>query len=376
MRPPAATIRAVQTAPVSLRARPELTVKGARGTHGRSDFLLIRVEAETPAGMVVEGFGEVSATPLWSGEDAGSAEHFIRTLLIPLLTGAPLAPVGALEAAMDKVLAGNVFTKGGIATALWDCWAQVLGVPLTVALGGPYRDEVPVKMSLSGDGADMKACLDAVRSLGVRSYKVKVGVGGVDADVARVELVRELTGPGTFIGVDANGGWSRGAAVTATVALREHDVAFIEQPVAAHDLPGMREIRQLGTPVIADESVFTTADLIRVIREDAADVISVYVGKAGGPGRAVEQGQLAAAFGLGCLLGSNGELGIGAAAQLHVAAAIPALTTDFPNDIIGALYYDEDILEAPIDTDGRRVRLGDEPGLGVHPRADIMELFR
>jgi L-Ala-D/L-Glu epimerase / N-acetyl-D-glutamate racemase len=373
---PAAKIRAIQTAPISLSARPELTVKGARGTHDRSDFLLIRIEVETPSGTIVEGFGEVSATPIWSGEDAGSAEHFIRALLAPRLIGAPLVPIGALEADMDKALAGNVFTKGGMSTALWDCWAKVLGVPLTVALGGAYLDEVPIKMSLSGDGADLKACLEAVSSLGVRSYKVKVGVGGVDADVARVALVRELTGPGTFIGVDSNGGWSRGAAAAAEVRLREHDIAFIEQPLAAHDLPGMRELRRLGVPIIADESVFTTADLIRVIREDAADVVSVYVGKSGGPGRAVEQGQLAAAFGLGCVIGSNGELGIGAAAQLHVAAALPSLTTDFPSDIIGALYYGEDILEAPLDSDGCHVRLGDGLGLGVRPRSDIMELFR
>ena len=75
------------------------------------------------------------------------------------------------------------------------------------------------------------------------------------------------------------------------------------------------------------------------------------------------------------LLGSNGELGIGAAAQLHVACALPALSA-IPSDIIGAFYYTEDILAEPLDSDGRTVRLGDAPGLGVQPRPEIMEGFK
>lgn len=371
---PTATILSIQTAPVSLSARPDLTVRGSRGTHARSDFLLVRVIARA-GGREVEGYGEVSATPLWSGEDGASADHFIRKVLAPVLIGAPLAPVGAIEDAMDRVLGANVFTKAGVSTALWDCWARLLDVPLAVALGGPYRDEVPIKMSLSGDGPGLKQTFDAVTALGVRSYKVKVG-RGVPGDMARVAYTRKLAGPGALVGVDANGGWTRGEAASAITRLRDYDTAFVEQPCAPHDLQAMREARALGIPVIADESVFTTSDLTRVIREEAADIVSVYIGKAGGPGRAVEQGRLAAAFGVGCVLGSNGEFGLGAAAQLHAACAIPGLTTDVPSDVIGALYYGEDILETPLDSDGLRVRLGGEAGLGVRPRADILATLR
>jgi L-alanine-DL-glutamate epimerase-like enolase superfamily enzyme len=370
-----ATIRAIHTAPVSLQARPELTVRGSRGVHAHSDFLLVRITAETESGRLVEGLGEVSATPLWSGEDGRSADHFIRTLLAPMLIGQSLAPVGALEDAMDRKLAGNTFTKAGVATALWDCWARVLDLPLAVALGGPYRTEVPIKMSISGDGDQLGGSFDAVTSLGVRSYKVKVG-RGVAGDIARVAQARELAGPAAFVGVDANGGWSPGEAARAITALREFDIAFVEQPCAPQDLRAMARLRRLGVPVLADESVFDIGDLVRVLHEDAADIVSVYVGKAGGPGRVVQQGRLAATFGVGCVIGSNGEFGIGAAAQLHAACAIPGLTTDIPSDIIGALYYQEDVLAEPLVTDGVTVRLGDGPGLGVTLRPDIGDAFR
>ena len=367
-------ITAVQTAPVSLDAHPDLVVHGAKGGHERSDFLLVRIAAA--AGDREEiGYGEVSATPLWSGEDGTTAEHLIRTVLAPALVGASLRPVGQLERAMDRVLAANPFTKSGVSIALWDCWARWLGLPLATVLGGPYRTEVPIKLSLSGDGQTLRQAYAAARSAGFGAFKVKVGLG-VPGDVARVAAVRELAGPDAFVAVDANGGWTRSEAVRATSLLAPYDVAFVEQPCGALDLHGLRAVRESGATVVADESVFDTADLARVVHADAADVISVYVGKAGGPGRAVELAATARAFGIGSLIGSNGELGIGAAAQLHVACAIPHLATDLPSDIIGAHYYAEDILAESIDSDGRRVRLAERPGLGVTPRPDILQRFR
>ncbi|MFG3702638.1 mandelate racemase/muconate lactonizing enzyme family protein [Micromonospora sp. NPDC047620] len=349
---------------------PGLVVRGARGTHDRSDFLLVRVVTSDD----VVGYGEVSATPLWSGEDGASANHFVRSVLAPALVGRPLMPVGALETLMDRLLAGNPFTKAGISTALWDAYARTLDVPLAVALGGAYRDRVPIKLSLSGDGADLDQAHRTARDLGFRAFKVKVGLG-VDADVARVARARELAGPDAFLGVDANGGWSRGEAVRAVREITDYGVRFVEQPVAPTDLAGLRVLRDLGLPVVADEAVFGLSDLVALVRAEAADCVSLYIGKGGGPGRAVAMGQLAAAFGVGVLIGSNGEFGIGAAAQLHIACALPSLS-DFPSDIIGAHYYAEDILARPLDSDGTTVRLGPEPGLGVVPRPDLVDAFR
>jgi L-alanine-DL-glutamate epimerase-like enolase superfamily enzyme len=363
-------VTAIDTAQVQMHARPDLVVQGAKGAHDKSDFLLVRVTASNG----LTGYGEVSATPLWSGEDGTTAEHLIGNVLAPALIGKPLAPVGAAESTMDRVLAGNPFTKAGVATALWDAYARLLDVPLAEALGGPYRTEIPIKLSLSGDDTHLREVHAAASSAGFGAFKVKVGLG-VEGDVARLALARELVGEKGFLGVDANGGWSRAEARRAIRLLAPYRPAFVEQPLQPADLDGMAELRAEGFPIVADESVFGVDDLVRVIRANAADVISVYIGKSGGPGRAVELGRLAAAFGLGALLGSNGELGLGAAAQLHVACALPELTTEFPSDIIGAHYYADDILAEPLDSDGRFVRLPDAPGLGVQLADEILPLF-
>ncbi|HWD81996.1 MAG TPA: enolase C-terminal domain-like protein [Kribbella sp.] len=363
------TVAAIQTARVSLRAAPELLVRGARGPHDHSDFLLVRVITSDG----VEGYGEVSATPIWSGEDGTSAGHFIRTVLAPAVIGRPLTPVGALEDLMDKVLQGNPFTKAGVSIALWDAFARTLDVPLAVALGGPYRTEIPIKLSLSGNDEQLEVAYNAAREAGFGAFKVKVGLD-LTTDLHRVRQARELAGD-AFLGSDANGGWTRAEAFRAVPELKACGIAFLEQPLEPRDIQGANEVRQLGLPVIADESVFDVHDLLAVVEARAADVVSLYVGKSAGPGRAVRMGQLAAAHGVDVLIGSNGELGIGAAAQLQVAAALPRLSA-YPSDIIGAHYYTEDVLAKPLDSDGRHVRLTGEPGLGVTLRDDLLREFR
>lgn len=366
----AATIASIETLAVSPVVRADLLVSGARGTHDRSDFLLVRIT--TSAG--VSGIGEVSATLTWSGEDSATAQHVIEAVIAPALLGQPLVPVAALEARMDTVLAANPFTKAGISIALWDAFSRTLDVPLAVALGGPVRTEVPIKCSLSGNGDRLSTGLRRAREAGFTSYKIKIGMD-VETDVSRLRELRELTGPDTFIGLDANGGYSRTDAQRAAAAMLQYGPAFLEQPVAPGDLEGMRLLRGLGLPVVADESVFGMDDLGAVIRAGAADVVSLYVGKSGGPGRAVEMGRVASAAGLDVILGSNGELGVGAAAQLHVACALAGLSEAIPSDIIGAHYYDEDVVAAGFESDGVVARLGEAPGLGIELRGDLLERF-
>jgi L-alanine-DL-glutamate epimerase-like enolase superfamily enzyme len=363
------TIAAIETTRVELRPSPKLVVRGARGTHDHSEFVLVRVT--TREGHL--GYGEVSATPYWSGEDASTAEHFIRDLLVPALVGQPLEPIAALSTRIDKALAGNPFTKAGVNMALWDALGRALGLPVTTLLGGPFRTSVPTKISLSRDGDDLADCLEAARMRGFRSFKVKVGVD-VDADVARFALARELAGADTFIGADANGGWRRDEAEKAITQLRPYRPAFIEQPVAPDDVEGMRSLRGRGVPIVADESIYSLGDLARAVRAEACDVVNVYVGKSGGLERAVLAARTAATFGVGAIIGSNGEFGVGAAAQIHVACACEMLGP-FPSDIIGHHYYDDDILVQRVPIDGVEAHLPEGPGLGVRLDESIEAMF-
>jgi L-Ala-D/L-Glu epimerase / N-acetyl-D-glutamate racemase len=367
---PVPRIAAVETTTVSARAKPGLKVRGQRVVHDASTFTLVRVVTDEGA----EGFGEISATAAWSGEDAVTATHFVRDVLGPALIGKPLAPIDAHTIEFDRVLRGNWFTKAGVSTALWDALGRSRGVAVAELLGGPYRHDVPVKISLSGDGDDLRAGYETAFDLGFRSFKIKVG-RDPDADVARVALARELAGDDALLGADANGGWSLPVALETVPRLAESGLAFIEQPVHPDDLEGLREVRGLGVPLVADESVYSPADVARIGHMGAADLVSIYVGKSSALERAVESAQLARRLGMDVVIGANGEMGIGAAAQLHVACACEYLSK-IPHGIIGHHFYEEDTsLAVPLDIDGVLARLPDGPGLGVEPSDEVRRSF-
>jgi len=363
-------IAAVETTTVSAQAKTGLRVRGQRVVHEASTFTLVRVLTDEG----VEGYGEVSATAAWSGEDATTATHFIRTLLGPMLVGARLDAISEHATEFDRVLRGNWFTKAGITTALWDALGRVRGVSVAELLGGPFRTEVPVKISISGDGDELRESYETATGLGFRSLKVKVG-RDPSADLTRVRLARELAGSDLSLGVDANGGWPLAVALDTVPQLADFGVEFVEQPVAADDLEGLREVRALGIPVVADEAVYTPADVARIGALGAADVVSIYVGKSSGLERAVRSSEVAAASGMSTVIGANGEMGLGAAAQLHLACACRSLGS-IAHGITGHHFYvDDPTLDRPLDIDGVVARLPHGPGLGVELSHDAKRGF-
>jgi muconate cycloisomerase len=360
------TVAAVETTTVSALAKRGLRVRGQRVVHDASTFTLVRVITDEG----IEGYGEVSATAAWSGEDDVTATHFIRHLLGPMLVGKPLEPISEHAREFDRVLRGNWFTKAAVSTALWDALGRTRGVAVAELLGGPFRSEVPVKISISGDGDDLRESYETAAALGFRSLKVKVG-RDPEADVARVRLARELAGEDAPIGVDANGGWPLAVALDTVARLAESNIEFIEQPVAADDLEGLRDVRALGIPVVADETVYSPADVRRLGKLGAADIVSVYVGKSAGLEQAVESVRLASALGMSAVIGANGEMGLGAAAQLHVACACETLGP-IPHGISGHHFYEHDpTLATSLDIDGVVARLPSGPGLGVEIAEDV-----
>ncbi len=90
-----AKIDAILSERILVPLRQEWIIKGGRGTHDRSPFLLVRVRSEG-----IEGLGEVSGTYIWSGEGFETAEAAIRHVLLPALAGAELTP-RRIRAAMD-----------------------------------------------------------------------------------------------------------------------------------------------------------------------------------------------------------------------------------------------------------------------------------
>jgi muconate cycloisomerase len=335
------------------------------------------VKVHTDDGLV--GLGEASCTPRWSGEDQFTARHFVEEYFAPLLIGQDPTQIEACSKLFMPVVANNPFTKSAIEMALWDIAGKAAGKPVYELLGGKVRAFVPTKFSISGRPPEEAAAIArwAIEQ-GFTKMKVKVGIDA-DGDVARVAAVRGAVGPRVHLGVDANGGWGTAdVAIPVIARLREFDIEFVEQPVAAEDVFGLAMVgARSGLPVVADESCYTLGDAKALFQAGAAAALSIYVGKAGGIGPAREIARFAGSVGLSCTIGSNLELGIGSAAMTHLALATAGVTAEtYACDIIGPLFYEDDILVVPLPIKGGEARVHERPGLGVELDDAKVEKYR
>ena len=78
-----------------------------------------------------------------------------------------------------------------------------------------------------------------------------------------------------------------------------------------------------------------------------------------------------------CTVGSNLELGVGSAAMIHLAMAARGVTAEeFPCDIIGPFYYEDDVVKEPLEIRPGSARPNDKPGLGVELDEQKVERYR
>jgi L-alanine-DL-glutamate epimerase-like enolase superfamily enzyme len=143
--------------------------------------------------------------------------------------------------------------------------------------------------------------------------------------------------------------------------LRELGVEFVEQPLPAHDVEGLRFVRERSTlPILADESCLVSTDIPRLA--GAVDGINIKLAKCGGLREALRMIATARAHDMsvmcGCMVESS--LGITAAAQL-------APLLDYADLDGAALVTNDPYVGATID--GGVVRLPGGAGLGVEPRS-------
>ena len=310
------------------------------------------VEVRTDEGLT--GLGEISSVFARRGP---LLYRDVDERLAPAITGALRA--------MEARLPDGQLAIAGVEMALWDLAGKALGVPVYTLLGGKVRERIPLSYSVPHGAPEQMAEFARERANeGFRTVKVKVGQG-LERDVEAVRQVREAVGAAHRVRVDANmamGGAKE--AIRLVERIMDFDPEMLEQPVPARDLHAMAEIRRsVSLPIMADESIGPPRDAMEVIRREAADVLNVYVTESGGIQNAARIFTLAEQAGLGCMIGSMPELGIGTAAQIHLGVAMPNL--DYDSDTCGSLYQEEDLLATPLRFERGHAFAPEGPGLGV-----------
>jgi L-alanine-DL-glutamate epimerase-like enolase superfamily enzyme len=341
-------------------------------------YVVLRLELES--GIV--GWGEAQVIGTWGGDHGARYGETPRTtatviaeVLIPAIAGQNATEIEQLHARMDRVLRGYPYAKAAIDVALHDAIGKIYGLPVYQLLGGKVRDGTALAHSIGLMDADSAAREAAeVVAEDITTIKVKIGVE-VERDVAVVAAVRAAIGSAAKIRVDANQGYRTWReAVRALAAMEKYDITFAEQPVEG--LHAMAQVSaRINVPVMADESAWSAQDVLEIVRLNAAQMLSVYYTKPGGLARAKRLLAVAGAAALPCDINGSAEMGIGVAADLHLAVSSPEIVlpgtipvTSTAETIVtkvaGRKYLD-DLIKTPFRFDKGLLYVPDGPGLGI-----------
>jgi o-succinylbenzoate synthase len=331
---------------------------------------LRRVDALEDLVVIIEcddgtiGYGEGAPTPVITGETMGSmiaAVEYIK----PFIIGKEIEDFNIILNNIHTSILKNTTAKSALEIALYDLKAKSLRQPLYKMLGGTetrFKTDITISM-----GEIEKMIADSLNAvdLGYDTLKIKIG-DNPKKDVERILAIHAALGDNITLRLDANQGWSAQESVDLLHALEKKDIIaeFIEQPVAADDIDGLRYIKErVQTPLLADESIFSVKDARKLLEMEAIDYVNIKLAKTAGITQALALADLSKSFGVKCMIGCMLEGPISVAAGVHVASAKADIITMLDLDAVSLLASHP--VETSIVFDESEIRLSEDIGLGV-----------
>jgi L-alanine-DL-glutamate epimerase-like enolase superfamily enzyme len=161
---------------------------------------------------------------------------------------------------------------------------------------------------------------------GYDTIKLKA-TGEYATDRERVEAAREGA-PDVDLRLDVNGAWpDLDTARQRMHELAEHDLEYVEQPLAPDAIDEMAQLRQTSpVPIAADEPVLGVESAKRIVQAEAADVLVLKPMVLGGAATTLSIARLAEAHDTPVVVTSTIDGAIARSGALHAAAALGELT--------------------------------------------------
>ena len=322
----------------------------------------IVVELHTDTGAV--GYGEAPPTGPITGDTTGGIVGGILELIAPALLGQEVDDFETVTALVQKAGVHNTSAKAAVDMALWDLYGQLHQIPVHKLLGGARRTLVTdLTISVNPPEQMARDAREAV-ARGYDCLKVKVGADPT-LDTARLAAVRKAVGRDVCIRIDANQAWTPRQAVRILNEMQDKGLALelVEQPVPADDLEGLAYVtRHSWVPVMADESVFSPADALRIMQHRAADFINIKLMKCGGLTNALRIAAAAEVYGVECMIGCMLEAKVAVNAAVELACARSIITRV---DLDGPVLCSVDPVVGGAQFDEKVITVSDAPGMGI-----------
>ena len=321
------------------------------------------VEIHTDTGAI--GYGEAPPTGAITGDTTGAILGALRDHIIKTIVGREVDDFESLMQAVNNCIVKNSSAKAAVDMALWDLYGQLYQIPVYKLLGGS-RSKIITDITISVNSPEEMA-RDARNAVdrGYDTLKIKVGADP-SLDVARLVAVRKEVGDKVRIRIDANQAWNPKQAVKLLNQMQDKglDIEFVEQPVPAHDFEGLKYVTERSyVPVLADESVFSPEDALKIMQMGAADMVNIKLMKCGGLYNALKIASAAEVYGVECMIGCMLEAKISVNAAVHLACAKQIITKI---DLDGPVLCSEDPILGGAVFNEREITVSNDPGLGIH----------
>jgi mandelate racemase len=284
------------------------------------------------------------------------------------LEGEALAPLEIERklGAMFRLLGPQGLTgiaASGIDMAAWDAFARANELPLAELLGG-VKKSVPAYGSLRSMRPE--SVIEEARELaglGFDAYKVKIGGGGISADLEAVKAVRSVIG-NAALAVDYNQSLSVTGALERVRVLDEEGLYWIEEPTRADDFVGHARIaREARTPIQIGENWWGPHDVQKSLEAGACDYGMPDAMKIGGVTGWLRTAALAEPAGLPLTSHIFPEVSV------HLLAVSPTAHRLEYLDTAGS------ILKEPVRIEEGQALVPDDPGIGLEWDEEAVSRF-
>ena len=346
----------------------DMSLTSPFGISGGSQERALNVLVEVGLADGSVGLGEAAPFPAYNGETQAQALEALQRGC-PAILGKDAARWEHLGRDFDLEAGGAPGSaRAALEMALLDAHCRSESTPLWRRFGG-LGAEIETDMTVTTGSADEASRMaSTIRSLGIRTIKVKVGGSrGPAHDLARLEAIASAA-PGAPLILDGNAGFRLGEALELARGIRALGLtpALLEQWLGKDDLESMRILgEETGWPQAADESVATVSDVERLHVAGAVQVVNIKVMKRG-LAEALRVVAAARDRGLGLMIGGNVE----SILAMTVSASLAVGQGGFSFADLDTPYF---LAENPFEggfsvVAGRIVLDRDAPGHGVRLR--------
>jgi L-alanine-DL-glutamate epimerase-like enolase superfamily enzyme len=296
---------------------------------GSTDYL-VRVRTLDGAEGLAVGHPDVLQTtwpiltrrvaPFFVGKDARDIESLLDGLYLASSNykwqGLPFwVPVASVELAILDLL-GKVAGR-----SLGDLFGEIVRRDVAVYRASGNRGNTPAQ--------ELAHLQQLVNETGARAIKFRLGArmryddASTARDLALIPLTRRIFGDGTTIYADANGSYDIPMSLRMGGIMREHGLAFLEEPVPFDHYDETKQIAdRLPLAVAGGEQESSLRRFRWMIEHRGVDVVQPDLFYFGGFIRSIRVARMAEAAGMACTPHMSGG-GLGYLYVAHFASTVP-----------------------------------------------------